>query len=650
VHYFWSAHFQEFQSMKEYIPSILIVDDIKENIQTLEMNMRSLNAQIITALNGMDALELIKTHDFALMIIDVQMPELNGFELAEMIRNGRRNRHTPIIFLTAAYYDQNSIHQGYRAGAVDYITKPFNREILLSKARIFLELDKKNHELCKAKQEFQSIVQDQTDLICRTDRDFNIIFTNRALLIALTLPFGSLRNKNILHWMSQKDVKKIKQACTELSPTNAIFKINHGINVSASRTIIASTIVRALFDKEYELTGYQLVMRDITTETKIKEDLLDAKIAAENTTRTRSQFLANMSHEIRTPMNSIIGLLQLLQDSQLDDDQKENIEVIQFSANKLMTLLDDIIDFSKIDSGHINLHSDWFNLKELLIKTTRLLEPAAKSNGNTLVLSAAKNLPEIVKGDELRLGQILVNLINNANKFTKKGKIELKVDQQAQNKNMVTMRFTVTDNGIGMSENIQNKIFQIYEQADPEIFRQYGGSGLGLAISKALCEKMGGSIHVSSIQNEGTSFWIDLNFETKNNHIKMKNTTPEILLVEDNKINRLIIENVLKRNNFKFDIAENGQIAVEKFKEKQYAVIIMDLQMPVMDGFTATANIRELEKESNSTENCRIVAHSANNSQEDQKKCAAIGMDAFLEKSGDTKPLINCLRKFTNQE
>jgi len=269
---------------------------------------------------------------------------------------------------------------------------------------------------------------------------------------------------------------------------------------------------------------------------------------------------------------------------------------------------------------------------------------------NTLVLSAAKNLPEIVKGDELRLGQILVNLINNANKFTKKGKIELKVDQQAQNKNMVTMRFTVTDNGIGMSENIQNKIFQIYEQADPEIFRQYGGSGLGLAISKALCEKMGGSIHVSSIQNEGTSFWIDLNFETKNNHIKMKNTTPEILLVEDNKINRLIIENVLKRNNFKFDIAENGQIAVEKFKEKQYAVIIMDLQMPVMDGFTATANIRELEKESNSTENCRIVAHSANNSQEDQKKCAAIGMDAFLEKSGDTKPLINCLRKFTNQE
>jgi PAS domain S-box-containing protein len=636
--------------MKEYIPSILIVDDIKENLQTLEMNMRSLNARIIAATNGMDALELIKAYDFALMIIDVQMPELNGFELAEMIRNGRRNRHSPIIFLTAVYYDQNSVYQGYRAGAVDYITKPFNREILLSKARIFLELDQKNHELCEAKQQFQSIVQDQTDLICRTDRDFNIIFTNRALLIALTLPFGSLRNKNILHWMSEKDVKKVQQQCAELSPTNAIFKITHDINVSASRTIIASTIVRALFDKEYELTGYQLVMRDITTETKIKEDLLDAKLAAENTTRTRSQFLANMSHEIRTPMNSIIGMLELLKDSQLDDDQKENVDVIQFSANKLMALLDDIIDFSKIDSGRINLHTDWFNLKELLTKTTRLLEPAANSNGNALVLSIAENIPETVKGDELRLGQILVNLINNANKFTTKGKIELEVDQLAQNNNVASLRFTVKDNGIGMSENTQKKIFQIYEQADPEIFRQYGGSGLGLAISKALCEKMGGSINVSSVENEGTSFWIDLNFEIKSNHTKMKKTPPEILLVEDNKINRLIIENMLKRNNFKFDVAENGQIAVEKFKEKQYAVIIMDLQMPVMDGFTAATNIREFEKETNLAEKSRIVAHSANNSQEDQKKCVAIGMDAFLEKSGDTKPLLNCLRKFTNQE
>lgn len=636
--------------MKKYIPSILIVDDIKENLQTLEMNMRSLNARIFAAKNGMDALELTKSRDFALMIIDVQMPEMNGFELAEMIRNGRRNRLTPIIFLTAVFYDQNSIYQGYRAGGVDYITKPFNREILLSKARIFLELDQKKQELCEAKQQFQSVVQDQTDLICRTDSHFNILFANRALLITLTIPFESLRNKKILHWISQKDVKKIEMKCAELSPTNAIFKITHGINISSSRTIIASTIIRALFDKDYELTGYQLVMRDITAETKTKADLMDAKTAVENAKQTRSQFLENLSHEIKTPVKSIIDTLELLQDEKHNAELKDNFDTIQLSANKLIAILDDINDFSKIDSGRISLIDEWFNLSEFLTNTIRLLETGAKSNNNTLVLTAADNLPDMVKGDERRLRQVLVNLINNATIFTKNGKIELKVDQTDQKNGRASLRFAVTDNGSGMPENVQQLIFRIYEQADPEIIRQFGSSGLGLAISKALCEKMGGTIDVSSVQNEGTSFLINLSFEIKNNLNKMKNTSPEILLVEDNKINRLIIENMLKRNDFQFDIAENGQIAVEKFKQKQYAVIIMDLQMPVMDGFTAAEHIRNFEKETNLAEKSRIVAHSANNSQDDQKKCVAIGMDAFLEKSGDTKPLLNCLRKFTHRE
>jgi len=642
--------FNYFFRMKNYIPKILIVDDIKENLITLEMNMRSLNALVMSTQSGGEALEFIKSYDFALMIIDVQMPVMSGFELAELIRNGRRNRLTPIIFLTAVYYDQNSVHQGYRCGAVDYLTKPFNREILLSKARIFLELAQKNHELAEAKQEFQNIVQDQTDLICRTDKDFKILFANRAFLIALTLPFESIRNQSILNWFEKKDIQRYESIVSNLSPTNAVFKINHELNIAPTRIINISTVIRALYDHDFELIGFQLVMRDITSETKSKDDLVNARKAAEEASQARSQFLANMSHEIRTPMNSIIGMLELMMETNIDEDQKENLEVIQFSANKLMALLNDIIDFSKIDSNRIELHYDWFNVRELLNKTTRLLEINAREKANTLHLVIDENLPETIKGDELRLGQILINLLNNAIKFTTNGNIELKIETISKSGSNIAVRFTVTDSGIGMSDEVCSKIFTIYEQGDPEIFREYGGSGLGLAISKALCEKMGGKINVFSAPNKGTTFWIEINFEIKKPENIMKNISSEILLVDDNKINRLIIENSLRRNSLTYDVAENGQIAVDKFKEKKYGVIIMDLQMPVMDGFTASSLIREYEKENNLPHKTRIIAHSANNTTEDQQKCQISGMDSFLEKSGDTKPLLNLIQKYFDQE
>jgi PAS domain S-box-containing protein len=634
--------------MKNYTPRILIVDDIKENLITLEMNMRSLEAIIMATKRGSEALELVKKHDFALMIIDVQMPEMSGFDLAELIRNGRRNRLTPIIFLTAVYYDQNSIFQGYRSGAVDYITKPFNREILLSKARIFLELDQKNHELRESKQQFQNIVHDQTDLICRTDRNFNINFANRALLIAFTQPFESLKQKSIFKWFADNDIQRFETTIKTLSPTNAVFKINHNLHVTPTRTLNVSTVVRAIYDLDYELTGYQLVMRDITGETKSREDLAAAKKTSEQASQSRSQFLANMSHEIRTPMNSIIGMLDLMFDTNLDEDQIENLEVMKFSANKLLALLNDIIDFSKIDANRIEFQKEWFNLIELLTKTTRLLEPNARENGNEIKLIIDNNLPKQIKGDELRLGQILINLLNNANKFTSHGIIELKADLTERKQNCAKLRFTVSDTGIGMSEDVQKKIFNIYEQGDREIFQEYGGSGLGLSISKALCEKMGGTINVFSALKKGTSFFVDLNFEIKKTDQKMKNVNPEVLLVEDNKINRLIIENMLRREGFKYDIAENGQIAVDKFRQKPYGVIIMDLQMPVMDGFSAAMAIRELEKELNLNTKTKIIAHSANNTQEDQQKCEKIGMDVFLEKSGNTKLLLNYISKLTH--
>jgi len=633
--------------MRDYTPKILIVDDIKENLITLEMNMRILNVDIILAKSGQEALIQVKQNDFALMIIDIQMPVMNGFETTERIRQGRRNRHTPIIFLTAVYHDENSVYKGYQSGAVDYITKPFNREILLSKVRVFLDLDRIKSELTESKQQFQSIVQDQTDLICRTDKDLQVIFANRALLISFAQTFERVKGKKILDWVDQQDLQNFKNSINLLSPTNALVKINHQINLSFSRYMLVTSIIRALFDANFELMGYQLVMRDITSEITSKNDLLEAQKRVTAVSLSRSQFIANMSHEIRTPMNSIIGLLEVLKETGLNEEQTEIFDVVHHSAGNLMSLLNDIIDLSKIDSNKIQFSSNWFALEDLMHKTVKLLELKAKENNSTLKLTLDKYLPKEVNGDALRLGQILINLLTNAIKFTNDGVVELSVENESEDKNRAKIKFTVADTGMGIGEDAIKNIFKIYDQGDPEITRQFGGSGLGLAISNSLCEKMGGKITVKSKVGQGTSFWFTLNFEIKSHQHKPTHKNIHILVVEDNMLNQKVVGTTLKRNGFSFDVADNGQAAFEKFKNNHFNLILMDIQMPLLDGYETTLLIREYEKAHPENPRTKIIALTANATTEDKNKCREIGMDEYLTKPFRFKDLNDIIEKMT---
>lgn len=632
--------------MREYFPKILIIDDIKENLTTLEMNMRILNVEIISVQSGKEALIQVKQHDFAVMIVDIQMPEMNGFQTTERIRQGRRNRHTPIIFLTAVFHDQNSIYQGYRSGAVDYISKPFNREILLSKVRVFLDIDRIKGELSESKQQFQSIIQDQTDLICRTDKDLNISFANRAFLVAFAKTFESLKDKNMLNWVDENDLQRIRSAINVLTPTNALVKINHQINASKSRQINVSSIIRALFDSDFELVGYQIVMRDITAEVKSKEYLVEAQNKADLAAKSRSQFLANMSHEIRTPMNSIIGLLDLIFESELDSEQQETLEIIRHSANNLLNLLNDIIDLSKIDANQIKFISEWFKLNGQLDKTIKLLEIKANENNNILKLELDDQIPKEIKGDHFRLGQVLINLLNNALKFTQDGVVELKVKKEAEEKNKVKINFTVSDTGKGISEKDLENIFKIYEQGDPEITRKYGGSGLGLAISNSLCEKMGGKINVNSKIGEGTNFWFTLPFEIKTPEQKPpEDKNIHILVVEDNLLNQRVVGTTLQRNGFTFEVAQNGEVAYEKFVSGNFNLIIMDIQMPVMDGYESTKLIRAYEQDHPERKKTKIVALTANATNEDKNKCHEVGMDDYMTKPFRFKELTEIINR-----
>jgi PAS domain S-box-containing protein len=631
--------------MREFIPKILIIDDISENLITLQMNLRSLNVEIISAQSGKEALIQVKQHDFAVMIIDIQMPEINGFQTAERIRQGRRNRHTPIIFLTAVFHDQNSIYQGYRSGAVDYITKPFNREILLSKVKVFLDLDRIKTELSDSKQQFQSIVQDQTDLICRTEKDLKISFANRALLVAFAKTFESLKGKSILNWVEDEDLQKVTNAIKVLTPTNAVVKINHKLSFSRTRQIDVSTIIRALFDTDFELTGFQMVMRDITSEVTSKKNLATAREEILQASKSRTQFVANMSHEIRTPMNSIVGLLDVLADSNLDEDQRETLGIIKHSAGNLLSLLNDIIDLSKIDSNQIDLVSNWFNPVEMLNKTIRLLEVKAQENNNKLILELDDDLPEKVKGDQLRIEQILINLLNNALKFTSDGTVKLNVKKVSEDAQKTKVRFMVSDTGMGMDEDVQKSIFNIYDQGKDDVARKFGGSGLGLAISQSLCNKMGGKIELDSKPGEGTSFWFTLTMEAKVKEKEPNNKGIHILVVEDNLLNQRVVGTTLKRNGFTYDVAENGKVAVEKFKSGKFNLVIMDIQMPVMDGYEATQLIRGFEKENPGRKKTSIIALTANATKEDQEKCLEVGMDDYMTKPFRFKELTTIIEK-----
>ncbi|HPE33976.1 MAG TPA: response regulator [Bacteroidales bacterium] len=631
----------------EYIPKILIIDDLEVNLITLGGNLRKLKAEIFKAQSGNEALIRIKQHDFALIIIDIQMPGMNGYEVAEQIRQGRRNQFTPIIFLTAVYFDQLSVYKGYQTGAVDYITKPFNFDILISKVRVFLDLDRIRHELVESRKQFVDVVQDQTDMICRTYSDMTISFANNSMLTALNTELEAIVGVSIFSWVSDDDQKKINNALTTLNPTSPLTEIYHTLVTSPTHQLSVSSFIRALFNEEYELSGYQWVIRDITDEIFTREQLLKAKQKAEEATKSKSRFLANMSHEARNPLNSILGMIDLLSESDLNAEQRESLNVMQYSAKKLHQLLNDILDLSRIEANRIKLEIMPFNLFDELQTLVKSYESQVYLKQNKLKLTINQGVPKNVKSDPLRLSQIISNLISNANKFTNKGTIELIVSPLNVSGKKADLKFEVKDTGIGITQENIN-IFEDYEQGDNSITRTYRGSGLGLSISKSLCELLGGSLEYSSHPETGTSFWFVLNleFEDKVTNDKFKNLN--FLVVDDNLLNQKVVGSILLKQGITFDVADNGIVAFEKASLKHYDVILMDIQMPEMDGYDATRLIRMRENENNVQKPSLIIALTANATVEDRKKCLDLGMDNYLTKPfnySDLEPIVEKLLK-----
>jgi PAS domain S-box-containing protein len=511
---------------------------------------------------------------------------------------------------------------------------------------------------------------EQKNKIEESEKKFKDMFENNAAVMLLIDPYTSnivdanissslyygysreeLINKNLAEIDSLPKEELQKELTKALNGRNNYFEYKHKLSGGELKDV-------EVYSNPISVNNRLLVfsiIHDITERNKIKAELLKAKDAAENAALIKSQFLSNMSHEIRTPLNAIIGLTDLLIQENFSLKNSDNLKAVKFSADHLLHIINDILDFSKIEAGKISLERIDFNLGRLIDSLIKSISVKAKDIGLEIKSHIDKDIPSILVGDPTRLQQVLLNLTGNSLKITKKGFIEIDVTLINKDGNNINLLFEVKDSGIGIPEHKLEQIFESFTQAYADTSRKFGGTGLGLAISKRLVELQGGNFGVKSKVDEGSVFYFTLNFEISYSH-EIEISEPiiisdkrligvNILLAEDNPMNQFFAKQLLNKWGVNVDLANNGREAVNFLEQKDFDIVLLDLQMPEMNGFDVVERIRD--KSSNIKDHhIPVIALTADISTETRESVFKSGMDDFILKPFEQKDLYSKIIKY----
>jgi PAS domain S-box-containing protein len=481
---------------------------------------------------------------------------------------------------------------------------------------------------------FELILQSIKEGVCVVDSDIKISFANDSA--------AKMLGWNPRELISQPFEpiffgQETRNETTSVNPIHFVLSEGETIHVNAEtfyrqdKTNFLVEYKCVPLKENNQIVGAVITFEDISERRDFEEAFAKARDLALEAAREKANFLANMSHEIRTPLNGIIGVSEILAETNLSIGQKDYLETLKTSAHLLFDIVNDILDFSRIEAGKLELEEVDFDLREVVAKTIKLFVPQAFKRRNKLEFEIEETVETHLCGDAGRLRQVLQNLISNAIKFTEDGQVLLKISAEQDN----VLRFEVSDTGIGIELDKQSKIFEPFAQADASTTRQFGGTGLGLAISKQIVEMMGGEIGVESEIGKGSRFWFtarfsgqqaileDCNKEIEDYRIDKNNI--KILVVEDNPINQEVALGRLQQFGITADVVEN----VEAVKEKKYDLILMDCRMPKMDGFEATRKIRRLDGEA---KNIKIIAMTASVKADERQRCFEAGMNDYLAK------------------
>jgi two-component system, sensor histidine kinase and response regulator len=636
---------------------VLIVDDDRFNRDILEAMLKPEGFLLLNAASGEEALAIVAQRPPDLILLDVLMPGIDGYEVARTIKANAATKNIPVILLT----DLNERHArmlGLNAGAEDFLTKPVDRAELCVRVRNLLRLKAYGDYHGKYSQMLEVEVGSRTADLVESERRTSLALDAGQmgtwdLDLATDTSVRSLRHDQIFGYATQQtewgarnlracvvpaDLAAVHRAFDDALRTSA-FSLEcriHWPDTSLHWISAEGRVDRNAHGDPVRILG---IVKDTTDRKTAEADLRAAKDAAEGANRAKNEFLANMSHEIRTPMNGVIGMTDLVLDTELTPEQREYLLIVKSSANALVTVINDILDFSRMESGKFELDPIDFNPRDAIGDTANAVAFRAHQNGIELIVDVAADVPQTLRGDPGRLRQILINLLGNAIKFTPQGEVVLRVTREAATAQDVVLHFAVSDTGVGIPLDRQKSIFEAFTQGDGSVTRTYGGTGLGLTISLQLVQLMGGRLWVESEAGKGSTFQFTASFGAVTAHAAV--AVPDavdlrdlpVLVVDDNATNRRLLEEMLIGWSMVPTLSENVSDALAALRVAEqsgtpFRLVLTDGQMPHADGFT----LAEAIKSDPGLAGATVVMLTSAGKPGDAARCRELGVAAYLTK------------------